>query len=137
MLVAQAVVAAEKFMDTTLDASLTDKIFAEIESSKENIVLSGMPGSGKSTVGKILAESLNRKFIDTDAEIGKKAGIPAALLIETADDLREDLIRGKHRIAVTSGSSTPTPLTDAVIATLEHYAETGTFVIQKQTAPIL
>ena len=70
-------------------------------------------------------------------EIGKKAGIPAALLIETADDLREDLIRGKHRIAVTSGSSTPTPLTDAVIATLEHYAETGTFVIQKQTAPIL
>ncbi len=70
-------------------------------------------------------------------EIGKKAGIPAALLIETADDLSEDLIRGKHRIAVTSGSSTPTPLTDAVIATLEHYARTGTFVIQKQTAPIL
>jgi 4-hydroxy-3-methylbut-2-enyl diphosphate reductase len=70
-------------------------------------------------------------------EIGRKAGIPAALLIETADDLREDLIRGKHRIAVTSGSSTPTPLTDAVIATLEHYAETGEFVIQKQTAPIL
>lgn len=74
MLVAQAVVAAEKFMDTTLDASLTDKIFAEIESSKENIVLSGMPGSGKSTVGKFLAETLNRKFIDTDAEIVKKAG---------------------------------------------------------------
>ncbi len=74
MLVAQAVVAAEKFMDTTLDTSLTDRIFAEIEASKENIVLTGMPGSGKSTVGKILAEALNRKFIDTDAEIVKKAG---------------------------------------------------------------
>jgi shikimate dehydrogenase len=74
MLVAQAVVAAEKFMDTTLDETLTDRIFAEIEASKENIVLTGMPGSGKSTVGKILAEKLSRKFIDTDTEIIKKAG---------------------------------------------------------------
>lgn len=74
MLVAQAVIAAEKFMDTQLDPSLTDRIFSEIESTKENIVLTGMPGSGKSTVGKILAKKLNRKFIDTDEEIVKKAG---------------------------------------------------------------
>ncbi len=74
MLVAQAVVAAEKFMDTSLDFSLTDAIFTEIEKSKENIILSGMPGSGKSTVGKQLAMLLNRKFIDTDEEIVKKAG---------------------------------------------------------------
>ena len=70
-------------------------------------------------------------------EIGKKAGIPAALLIETADDLTEDMIRGAERIAVTSGSSTPTPLTDAVIATLEHYAETGEFTISRRSASIL
>ena len=74
MLVAQAVVAAEKFMDTTLDLSVTDRIFSEILASKENIVLSGMPGSGKTTVGKYLAGALNRKFIDTDGEIVKQTG---------------------------------------------------------------
>lgn len=74
MLVAQAVVAAEKFMDKTVDPSVTDRIFNEIRASKENIVLSGMPGSGKSTVGKYLAKSLSRKFIDTDEEIVKQTG---------------------------------------------------------------
>lgn len=74
MLVAQAVAAAEKFMDRTVDPAITDRIFREIRASKENIVLSGMPGSGKSTVGKHLAEALNRKFIDTDEEIVKRAG---------------------------------------------------------------
>ena len=70
-------------------------------------------------------------------EIGKKAGIPAALLIETADDLKEEMITGAQRIAVTSGSSTPTPLTNAVIETLEDYARTGIFQIKKLSEPIL
>ena len=74
MLVAQAVVAAEKFMGKSLDPSITDRIFTEIRASKENIVLSGMPGSGKSTVGKHLAKELNRAFIDTDEEIVKQTG---------------------------------------------------------------
>ena len=74
MLVAQAVAAAEKFMGTTIDPSITDRIFNEIRASKENIVLSGMPGSGKSTVGQYLAYSLNRKFIDSDEEIVKQTG---------------------------------------------------------------
>ena len=74
MLVAQAVVAAEKFMGKSLDPSITDRIFEEIRASKENIVLSGMPGSGKSTVGKYLAQTLKRKFIDTDEEIVKQTG---------------------------------------------------------------
>ena len=62
-------------------------------------------------------------------EIGKKAGIADALLIETANDLKEEQIRGKKKIAVTSGSSTPTALTDAVIETLEHYAQSSLFQI--------
>ena len=74
MLVAQAVVAAEKFTDDNFDPSMTDRIFGEILTSKENIVLSGMPGSGKSTVGKYLAEKLQRKFIDTDEQIVKQTG---------------------------------------------------------------
>ncbi len=70
-------------------------------------------------------------------EIGKKAGIPAAILIETAEDLKEEMIHGVSRIAVTSGSSTPTPLTNAVIETLEHYADTGVFQVKQITEPIL
>lgn len=74
MLVAQAVVAAEKFMGRSIDPSVTDRIFSEVQAAKENIVLSGMPGSGKSTVGKYLAKTLNRKFIDTDEEIVRQTG---------------------------------------------------------------
>ncbi len=70
-------------------------------------------------------------------EIGKKAGIPAALLIETAQDLKEEQLAGKARIAVTSGSSTPTSLTNTVIKTLETYAATGRFEICPLTEPIL
>ncbi|MBE6666207.1 MAG: shikimate dehydrogenase [Ruminococcaceae bacterium] len=74
MLVAQAIAASEKFLNESFESKLTDRIFHDICTSKENIVLSGMPGSGKSTVGKILASLLNRKFVDTDEEIIRKAG---------------------------------------------------------------
>ena len=74
MLVAQAVAASEKFLDTSYDCALSERIFHEIYKSKENIVLTGMPGSGKSTVGTILAAALNRPFVDTDEEIVRLAG---------------------------------------------------------------
>ena len=75
MLVAQAVYAAEKFLDTALDRVIIDRIYDELRSQKENIVLIGMPGCGKSTVGKHLAKQLNRPFFDLDEEIVKKAGM--------------------------------------------------------------
>ena len=74
MLVAQAVKAAEYFMNTTLPESLYESVYHDILASKENIILTGMPGSGKSTVGNILALDMDREFCDTDAEIVKKAG---------------------------------------------------------------
>lgn len=70
-------------------------------------------------------------------EIGKKAGIQDALLIETAQDLTEDVLHNRKRIAVTAGSSTPTVLTNAVITTLERYAETGEFRIETIQGPVL
>ena len=76
MLIAQAVLASEKFMDKSLDVEkISDEIFAEITKEKQNIVLIGMPGSGKSTVGKALAEKLGRYFIDTDDVITEKHGV--------------------------------------------------------------
>ncbi len=75
MLVAQAVLASEKFMGESLDIpKITDEIYADILSEKRNIVLIGMPGSGKTTVGKALAENLGRDFIDTDDMIRETHG---------------------------------------------------------------
>ena len=74
MLVAQAVRAYEIFMDVAAEPGLTDRIYRKILRSKQNIVLIGMPGSGKSTVGKLLARRLCRPFTDTDALIVERAG---------------------------------------------------------------
>ena len=76
MLVAQAVLAAEDFTGMHFGQDRTDSIFEEIVFEKRSIVLTGMPSSGKSTIGRILSEMLGRELIDTDAEIVKKAGMP-------------------------------------------------------------
>ena len=74
MLVAQAVRASEIFLDTAYPEDLTDRIYERILRRKENIVLIGMPGSGKSAVGRILAEKTGMPFADTDRLITEKAG---------------------------------------------------------------
>lgn len=72
MLVAQAVYAAIHFEKA--DERDLNSIYNKIYKEKENIVLTGMPGCGKTTVGKILAEMLGFKFIDTDEIITEKYG---------------------------------------------------------------
>lgn len=74
MLVAQAKKSAEYFIDKKIDDEKIEKVIASIEKQIENIVLIGMSGCGKTTIGKMLAEKLNREFIDTDLEIVKKDG---------------------------------------------------------------
>ena len=69
MLVGQAIRAYEIFMDKTADGNLLDNIFECVKSEKQNIVLIGMPGSGKTTIGQAVAKKLGRDFIDTDIEI--------------------------------------------------------------------
>ena len=74
MLVAQAKRACELFLGEELEDDLIDPIVADIARETGNIVLVGMPGSGKSTVGKALAEAMGRPFVDTDALIVETAG---------------------------------------------------------------
>lgn len=97
MLVIQAVVAVEKFLDTKIEKNVADEIFNSILESKENIVLTGMPGSGKSTVGKLLGID-GFEFIDTDEEIEKRCGCTIKELIESKGekyfrDLETEVIR--------------------------------------------
>ena len=72
MLVAQAAIAAEKFLDTKVPDSEIDRVYRELVNLKQNIVLTGMPGSGKSTIGKLISEETGMTFIDTDEEIVKR-----------------------------------------------------------------
>ena len=75
MLVSQAKRACEYFLDCTIDDSENKRITEEIAKQSENIVLIGMPSSGKSTAGKKLAEMLGREFVDTDEVIVEMAGM--------------------------------------------------------------
>lgn len=74
MLVMQAIRAAEFFLNEEIDTAIGDEIFAKLKNAKESIVLTGMPGAGKSTVGKLLAKKLGLPLYDTDAEIEKREG---------------------------------------------------------------
>ncbi|MBQ8834868.1 MAG: shikimate kinase [Oscillospiraceae bacterium] len=74
MLVAQAKEAAEYFTGKPIDDSRIGDIHRKLSVQMQNIVLVGMPGCGKSTIGGMLAEKLGRKFVDADAEIVRLAG---------------------------------------------------------------
>ena len=74
MLTAQAVRAAELFRDRMYPAETADNIYRELLREKENMVLIGMPGSGKSTVSAALQAATGRPAADTDKLIEQKAG---------------------------------------------------------------
>ncbi len=74
MLVAQAVRASEIFLDKNYNKTLIDETYKKIRKSKENIVLTGMPASGKTTVGQAVAKKLGREFIDCDKLIENRIG---------------------------------------------------------------
>ena len=83
MLVGQAVYAAGIFLNKEIDLNIIDEIYEKIKNDKENIVLIGMPSSGKSTIGKILSEQLNKKLIDTDELIVNKLNMSIAEYMKT------------------------------------------------------
>jgi len=83
MLVAQAYAAAELFLNKRLDPAIIEDIVADIEKETRNIVLVGMPGSGKSAKGALLAKKLGRSFVDTDEYFTEFHGISPAEVIKT------------------------------------------------------
>lgn len=83
MLVAQAKRASEIFFDKKIDDSVTEKILKKVSTDMKSIVLIGMPGSGKTSIGNFLAEKTGREFLDTDEEAKEIVGLSPAEIIKT------------------------------------------------------
>jgi len=75
MLVAQAAAASERFTGRAAAEGTVERILAAVGRDTLNLLLIGMPGCGKSTVGAALAEKLGRRFVDLDAQIAARAGL--------------------------------------------------------------
>lgn len=87
MLVAQAKLATEIFTGETIDDSEIDRIVKKIALEKNNIVLIGMAGCGKTTVGTALATLTGRILIDTDTMVKEKTGrTPAEIIREDGEE---------------------------------------------------
>jgi len=102
MLVAQAVEAAYLFTENQTVKDDISAVFREIVREKENLVLIGMPGCGKSTLGRLLAQETGKEFLDTDEEIQKEAGrtIPEIFAQEGESGFRDWESRVIARVAV-------------------------------------
>ena len=86
MLVAQAKKACEYFTGNPVADTEIGRVEKLLSHQMENIILIGMPGCGKSSIGRALAETLGRPFIDADAEIIKRAGCPIPEIIASGGE---------------------------------------------------
>ncbi|MBR2460305.1 MAG: shikimate kinase [Clostridia bacterium] len=114
MLVAQAIRAAEYFFDKSYPEDTLPSVLSRIAAKMRNTVLVGMPGCGKTTVGKILAQKLDKEFIDSDEEITKRTGITPAEWItgygeakfrEIESQVLEDLGKLSGKVIATGGGA--------------------------------
>ena len=75
MLVAQALGSSEQFQNCKISEEKIEEIHGILAAQMQNIVLVGMPGSGKSSIGRAVAEALGRPFVDADDALVKQAGM--------------------------------------------------------------
>lgn len=102
MLVAQAARGHEHFTQQTVSKQKIEQIVCALAQKSNNVVLVGMPGCGKTTVGKALAALLGKKFVDTDALIRETAGKPIPDIFATEG---EDAFRNlEHQVICRVGA---------------------------------
>jgi len=105
----------------------------------KSVILIGMPGSGKSTVGVLLAKRMRRGFVDTDLILQERDGRPLQEILDTEGpegfiSLEERILLGfepKGEIVATGGSVV---YSDALMA---HFARVGVIVFLDVPAPVL
>lgn len=95
MLVAQAVYANKLFFNENINDEnnivLIDKIYRKVYNSKINIVLIGMPGSGKTSIGSELSKKYNKEFIDLDIKFEKKYSLsPSEFILKNGEKAFRD-----------------------------------------------
>lgn len=78
MLVEQARRSAELFRGVAISPTLAETTLCKLHSEMRNIILIGMPGCGKTTVGRALAAALDRPFFDADELLEQRVGCPCA-----------------------------------------------------------
>lgn len=82
MLVGQGAESAGYFGGAAIPDAVLEETVRKIEKSQKNLILIGMPGCGKTTIGKKLAERLGRKFIDADDAVRERAGMSIPEIFE-------------------------------------------------------
>lgn len=110
MLVSQAVLASEIFLDKKYPSDVCDSVFNRILREKENIVLIGMPASGKSTVSEILRSLLGREKRDTDEMIVEREGVSIPEIFKEHGETHFRAV--EHEVALEASK-----LSSAIIAT--------------------
>ena len=101
MLVAQGLKAEEIWLETKIDESRYEEILNEILNEKRNIVLIGMPSSGKTTVANLLSKRTGKEVVDTDDLVFLNEGKKPSEIIQS---LGEPTFRDKESVAVKMAS---------------------------------
>ncbi len=118
MLTAQAKEAEELFFDISIPDSFSEEYAFSLTRKSENIVLIGMPGSGKSSIGQILADISGREFFELDEMIEKAAGKPIPQIFKEGGEaafraIETEIIRSvapkQGAIIITGGGAVTVP----------------------------
>lgn len=96
MLAAQAKRAMELFLHIEIPNERIAEVTETVVTEKRNVILIGMPGCGKSTLGEALAKEMGKRFVDLDAEIVKTAGKPIPEIF--AEEGEEAFRRYEHEV---------------------------------------
>lgn len=135
MLVAQAKESAEWFTNAKIDNKVIEAIYRSLRVQMENVILIGMPGCGKTTIGQLLSKRLGKKFLDADTVLEEKAGRPITQIIpqegeaffrRLESEVLEDLGKQSGLVIATGGGCVTIP------ANYEALHRNGTIVWLKR-----